>query len=46
MDGRVPDVFGWIATHLPRFRYRKLDQTFYSYVDVDLAAQQRELAEM
>ncbi|HUP47462.1 MAG TPA: SDR family oxidoreductase [Thermoanaerobaculia bacterium] len=44
VDGRRPNVWRFIAEKMPQFRYKKLDDVFYTYVDIDLEAYQKELA--
>ena len=40
-DGRVPDVWTWIANSA--FHYRKIDDTFYSYFEIDHGAMAKEI---
>lgn len=46
VDGRLPDVWGYFAQHMPQFSSRKIDETFYSYVHVDIDAWEEELGKM
>ena len=43
VDERMPDVWGFFRQHMPQFASKKIDETFYSYVHMDLAAFQDEL---
>ena len=43
VDGRLPDVWGYFRKHMPQFAFRKVDDTYFSYVDINFDAFQQEL---
>ena len=52
VDGRVPQIWEWIAEKMPQFPYKKCDEAFYSYwggysdaVDAEVKKIQKEVAE-
>src|SRR5207245_7631970 len=44
LDGRQPMIWDWFKDNLPRMSFKKIDDTFYSYVAADYEALQAELA--
>lgn len=47
VDGRQPDVWTFIFETMPQFRFKKIDETFYSYVvAADTDAMEKELKKM
>jgi NAD(P)-dependent dehydrogenase (short-subunit alcohol dehydrogenase family) len=46
VDGRLPDIWRYFRENMPQFSPRKLDDAFYSYVEIDLDAMQEEFAKM
>ncbi|HEV8658696.1 MAG TPA: hypothetical protein VGS96_08705 [Thermoanaerobaculia bacterium] len=41
VDGRLPKIWEWIADS--KFRYKKIDEAFYSYCNIDYDAVEKEL---
>ena len=44
LDGRQPMIWDWFKDNLPRMSFKKIDDTFYSYVAADYEALQAEVA--
>jgi NAD(P)-dependent dehydrogenase (short-subunit alcohol dehydrogenase family) len=44
VDGRRPMIWDWLKGRMPQFAFKKIDDTFYSYVAADYEALQAEVA--
>ena len=44
VDGRKPMIWQWFKDNLPRISFKKIDDTFYSYVAADYVKQPRRIS--